>query len=149
MEAIKTYFPKCTKSSFINKNIKDIRWKLVFLLSVVSFDVENWLDKFWLQSVRQFSSNPIPKLNGVLFSRRNLARWKQLNLSFFLLKSKLYSHNLQLWWKFLRLIDGNSAFKHLLKSSYLRSIFPGFARHHLNTCSNSYSMDLLSTRQNL
>ena len=132
IEAIKRYLPKCTKSSFINKNIKDIRWKLIFLLLVVSFDVENWLGKFWLQSVRRFSSNPIPKLNGVLFSRRNLARWKQLNLSFFLIKSNLYSHNLQLWWKFLRLIDGNSAFKHVLKSSYLRPIFPGFTRHHLN-----------------
>ena len=70
--------------------------------------------------VRQFSSNPIPKLNGVLFRRRDLGRWKQLNLSFFWIKSKLHSHSLQLLWKFQHQIHGNIAFKQQAKSSYLR-----------------------------
>ena len=83
IKAIKKYIPKCRKSSIINKNLHDIRWKLNLFLLLVSFGVENQLAKFWLQSVRQFSSNPIPKRNGVLFWRRKLARWKQLNLLFF------------------------------------------------------------------
>ena len=82
-----------------------------------------------LQSVRQFSSNQIPNLNGVLFWRRDLARWKHLNLSFFLIKSKLHSHCLQLWWKFQHLIHGNIAFEQQPNISYLR---PWFLRRVLD-----------------
>ena len=85
-----------------------------------------------LQSVRQFSSNQIPNLNGVLFWRRDLARWKHLNLSFFLIKSKLHSHCLQLWWKFQHLIHGNIAFEQQPNISYLRPWFLRRVLDHLN-----------------
>ena len=38
-----------------------------------------------------------------------------------------------MWWKFLHLIDGKSAFKQLQKSSDLHPQFPGFVWHHHNS----------------
>ena len=83
--------------------------------------------------MRQFSSNQIPNLNGVLFWRRDLARWNHLNLSFFLIKSKLHSHCLQLWWKFQHLIHGNIAFEQQPNISYLRPWFLRRVLDHLKS----------------
>ena len=68
------------------------------------------------------------KEKRVLFAEDKLARQNKLNCSFVLIKSKLNSHSLQLWWQLLHLIDRNIAFKQLTKNSRLRSWFPG---HHL------------------
>ena len=45
---------------------------------IVSFDAEEELVQFLEQSLWQFLRKSIPKLNGVLFSERKLARWTKL-----------------------------------------------------------------------
>ena len=88
------------------------------------------------QALLQFFRKHIPKLNGVLFLERKLAtqRWTKLISWFFFLfnQSILTCHSLQLWWKFLRLVNGKIANNELAENSLLHLWFPGFSGDYLN-----------------
>ena len=99
-----------------------LQCKFILFTSIGTSNVENELGKLWEQSLQQFPRNPMLKKRDFW---RTIAWGGKSWIKIYLLKSKLNSHRLQLCWKFLRLVDGNIAFKQqTFKNIHSCSWFP-------------------------